>query len=105
MPGQEPPLKLFINLMKAALESLKFSQEYSDLPREYLFELGERLFQYSIFLKITLDYSVIYLKSISVNSSPDIFLSLVIHLGKFFLWDIPYRIVTSICMITYKNCT
>ena len=46
MPGQEPPLKLFINLMKAALESLKFLQEYSDLPREYLLDLGERLFQY-----------------------------------------------------------
>ena len=46
MPGQEPPLTLFINLMKAALESLKFLQEYSDLPREYLLDLGERLFQY-----------------------------------------------------------
>ena len=46
MPGQEPPLKLFINFMKAALESLKFLQEYSDLPREYLLDLGERLFQY-----------------------------------------------------------
>ena len=46
MPGQEPPLKLFINLMKATLESLKFLQEYSDLPREYLLDLGERLFQY-----------------------------------------------------------
>ena len=46
MPGQEPPLKLFINLMKAALESLNFLQEYSDLPREYLLDLGERLFQY-----------------------------------------------------------
>ena len=32
--------------MKAALESLKFLQEYSDLPREYLLDLGERLFQY-----------------------------------------------------------
>ena len=46
MPRQEPPLKLFINLMKAALESLKFLHEYSDLPREYLLDLGERLFQY-----------------------------------------------------------
>ena len=32
--------------MKAALESLKFFQEYSDLPREYLLDFGERLFQY-----------------------------------------------------------
>ena len=32
--------------MKAALDSLKFLQEYSDLPREYLLDLGERLFQY-----------------------------------------------------------
>ena len=31
--------------MKAALESLKFLQEYSDLPRDYLLDLGERLFQ------------------------------------------------------------
>ena len=46
MPGQEPPLKLFINLMKAALDSIKFLQEYSDLPREYLLDLGERLSQY-----------------------------------------------------------
>ena len=46
MPGQEPPLKLFINLIKAALESLNFLQDYSDLPREYLLDLGERLFQY-----------------------------------------------------------
>ena len=46
MPGQEPPLTLFINFMKAALDSLKFLQEYSDLPREYLLDLSERLFQY-----------------------------------------------------------
>ena len=32
--------------MKAALDSLKFLQEYSDLPGEYLLDLGERLFHY-----------------------------------------------------------
>ena len=46
MPGQEPPLTLFINFMKAAVDSLKFLQEYNDLPREYLLDLGERIFQY-----------------------------------------------------------
>ena len=90
--------------MKAALESLKFLQEYSDLPREYLLDLGERLFQYFDILEDNIRLQCNLLKKYKhVNSSPDIFLSLVIHLGKFFLWDIPYRVEMSICMITFKN--
>ena len=89
--------------MKAALDSLKFLQEYSDLPREYLLDLGERLFQYFDILEDNIRLQCNLPKSININSSPDIFLSLVIHLGKFFLWDIPYRVEMSICMITYKN--
>ena len=72
--------------MKAALDSLKFLQEYSDLPREYLLDLGERLFQYFDSLEDNLRLQHTLQKKYNINVSSDIFLSLVVHLGKFFLW-------------------
>ena len=57
--------------MKAALESLKFLQEYSDLPREYLLDLGERLFQYFDILEdnIRLQYNLPKKYKVQINSS------------------------------------
>ena len=89
--------------MKAALDSLKSLQEYSDLPRDYLLDLGERLFQYFDSLEDNLRLQHNLQKKYKRKFKSRYIPKFSCPPGKFFLWDTPYKVETSICMITFNN--
>ena len=96
MPGQDPPLKLLINLMKAALEALKFLQEYSILLSHYLQDLGKRLYEYFNKLDEEIRQQCNLPKKYKHKPKSQYIPSLFTQKGKYCLWDTLFKVQMNI---------